>query len=153
MRQPVMAISMLLIAGISQAEMSLPSGQGSVEFTASFRAGASVAFPNRQIIFSGVITDVAERVEIQVAVTDLLVVREMKPCLRQCARLQDAFRSGLHHRIVLAWNRASAKLSVDRHEEPLAFSVADRLTRTTTATSATMDCACASPRAKGNLME
>lgn len=127
MRQLAMAIGMLLIAGTSQAEMSLTSGQGSLEFTAAFRAGATVAFPNRQIIFSGVTSDGAERVEIQVAGNDLLAVREMKPCLRQSVRLQDAFRSGVPHRIALRWNRASARLSLDGHDEPLAFSVADRL--------------------------
>jgi hypothetical protein len=107
--------------------MPLTSGHGSVEFTAAFRPGATVAFPNRQIIYSGVTPDGAERIEIQVAGNDLLAVREMKPCLRQSARMQDAFSSGAPHRVALRWNRASAKLSLDGREEPLAFSVADRL--------------------------
>jgi hypothetical protein len=127
MRQLAMVISMLLIAGLSQAQMSLTSGQGSVEFSASLRVGTSVVFPNRQIILSGVTSDGAERIEIQLAGNDLLAVREMKPCLRQSARMQDAFRSGSPHRIALRWNRASARLTVDGREEPLAFSIADRL--------------------------
>jgi hypothetical protein len=127
MRQLAVAVGLSLLTGISQADMSLTSGQGSVEFTAAFRAGATVAFPNRQIIFSGIAPDGAERIEIQVAGNDLLAVREMKPCLRQSARLQDAFRSGAPHRIALRWNRASSTISVDGHDEPLSFSVADRL--------------------------
>jgi hypothetical protein len=95
--------------------------------SAEFRPGATVAFPDRQIILSGVASDGTERVEIQVAGTDLLAVREMKPCMRQSARMQEAFRSGVPHRITLRWNRASASLSLDGREEKLAFSVADRL--------------------------
>jgi hypothetical protein len=65
-----MGFSLFLFADISQADMSLTSGQGSIEFTAEFRPGATVAFPDRQIILSGVASDGTERVEIQVAGTD-----------------------------------------------------------------------------------
>lgn len=107
------------------AQSALTPGSGSVEFTTTLRSGP-VSFLKPQIVFGGVSSDGSERIEAKVSGTDLIVIREVRPCLRLSARLQDAVKPGVSPRVAMRWNRASASIGLNGREEALEPSLADR---------------------------
>ena len=107
------------------AQSALTPGAGSAEFSATLRSG-QVSFLKPQIFFRGVSSEGNERIEAKLSGTDLIVIREVRPCLRLSARLQDAVKPGIGTRVAIRWNRASASIGLNGREQALEPSQADR---------------------------
>jgi hypothetical protein len=118
--------TLLFPLNVTYAQSALTSGVGSAEFTAKLHSG-QVSFLKPQIIFYGVSSDGNERIETKLLADDLIVVREVRPCLRQSARIQGAVKPGIPHQVSIRWNRASASLAVDGREVVLESSLTDQL--------------------------
>lgn len=121
--------SMLLACVAPQVwgQAPLAAGTGSVEFVATVK-GPAPSFLNAQTVLSGSSSDGKERLEIKLSGSDLIVLREIQPCLRLSGRFPDALPPGAPHRITVRWNKASAAVALDgRKEDALEPSRVDRL--------------------------
>jgi hypothetical protein len=121
----VMGIASSLLTPPAIAQALLSSGSGSIEFVATVKSN-SISFLRPQTVLRGASGDGAERFEAKVSGSDLIVIRDARPCLRLSARVQNALKPGAPQKIALRWSGASAAVSVGSGvEEPLEPSLAD----------------------------
>ena len=125
----ILLIAFFLTAPKAMARTTLSAGSGSIEFVATVKS-KSISFLKPQTVLRGTSGDGSERFEAKVSGTDLIVIRDVRPCLRLSARVQNAMKDGAPQKISLRWNGASASVSVGgRPEEPLDPSLTDELPR------------------------
>lgn len=105
-----------VLASAGPAQAQLTAGSGSVEFVAAVKSG-TLSFLKPQTVFSAVSSDGKERVDAIMAGADVIVIRDVHPCLRLSARFQDIVRPGVPHRIAIRWRGVSASAAIDGGKE------------------------------------
>lgn len=107
----------------------LSPGEGSLEFRMSARTGA-ISFLKPQTILRATSSDGSERFEAKITGSDLIVIRDTRPCLRLSARVQNAIVQGVAQDVSLRWHGASAAVRVgSRGEQALEPAGIDDLPR------------------------
>lgn len=123
------SLTTLLVAFSAQlawAQAPAATGAGSVEFVAAVKI-PEVSFLNAQTLLSGSSSDGKERLEVKLSGRDLIVLRDVQPCLRLSGRFAGVLPPGAPHRISVRWNKSSAAVSLDgRKEEALEPTRVDR---------------------------